>query len=147
MLDTQPVLTFLLCGASAMAHVLASFRQTRFLPQLTRSVVNRAALRPVPPPKGKIATPEDFLKAIGRETDTKVTAESWEALWKLDGQALKKAGLAVNDRRYILWSIEKYRQGHEPAEFAHRTKSKKKIRGWGPSVQNGKQNRSKRHKV
>ncbi|KAI0953170.1 hypothetical protein AcW1_007464 [Taiwanofungus camphoratus] len=59
---------------------------------------------------------------------------------------MKKAGLAVRDRRYILWSMEKYRRGEDPASFAHPPSPKKKIRGRGPAVQNGKRIRSRRHR-
>ncbi|KAH9891669.1 IGR protein motif-domain-containing protein [Cubamyces lactineus] len=115
-------------------------------PSLVRSLVNRAAQRPIPPPRGNIQTPEDFLKAIGRSAETKLTPESWEQLWHTDGPQLKKAGLAVKDRRYILWSMEKYRQGEDPADFAHPAKPAKKIRGRGPAVQNGKRLRSRRQR-
>ncbi|KAI8969625.1 IGR protein motif-domain-containing protein [Trametes punicea] len=115
-------------------------------PSLVRSLVNRAAQRPVPSPRGNITNPEDFLKAIGRSAETKLAVESWEQLWHTDGRQLKKAGLPVRDRRYILWSMEKYRQGQDPAEFAHPPKPEKKIRGRGPAVQNGKRLRSRRHR-
>ncbi|EED82311.1 predicted protein [Postia placenta Mad-698-R] len=85
---------------------------------------------------GAISSPSEFLKAIGRSADTKVTAETWKDLWAIDGLQLKKAGLAVRDRRYILWSMEKFRQGEDPAQFAHPPTPKKKIRGHGPAVQN-----------
>ncbi|KAF8073684.1 hypothetical protein FPV67DRAFT_1478911 [Lyophyllum atratum] len=137
------------------------------VPPLTRSIVNRAAARPVPPTRGidnllplapthvltsttpvteSITTPVDFLKAIGRSSETKVTVENWQDLWKLSGHDLRKSGLAVRDRRYILWCMEKYRSGLPIASFAHEPKPKKTIRGWGPSVQNGKRIRSRRLK-
>ncbi|KAH9854694.1 IGR protein motif-domain-containing protein [Lenzites betulinus] len=124
-------------------------------PSLVRTLVNRAAQRPVPPllkrvralaPLGNIATPEAFLKAIGRSAETKISPASWEELFHTDGPQLRKAGLSVEDRRYILWSVEKFRQGLEPSEFAHPPKPAKKIRGRGPSVQNGKKLRSRRHR-
>jgi hypothetical protein len=31
--------------------------------------------------------------------------------------------------RYILWSMEKFRLGEDPSDFAHAPKPKKKIRG------------------
>jgi len=89
------------------------------LPQIntfTRTLVTKVVTRPVPPLRDPntlpptvprfpgmdvIRGPQDFLKAIGREADTKVTAESWEELWKLNGQAMRKAGLSVRDRRYV----------------------------------------------
>ncbi|KAH9936335.1 trafficking protein Mon1-domain-containing protein [Fomitopsis serialis] len=93
---------------------------------------------------GSIASPQDFLKAIGRSADTKVTAESWEDLWKFDRIRLKEAGLETKDRRYVLWCMGKYRLGEDPSDFSHPPKPRKKIRGHGPAVQNGKRIRSKR---
>ncbi|KAI0039677.1 hypothetical protein FA95DRAFT_1503848 [Auriscalpium vulgare] len=134
------------------------------LPHLSRGLQSRAWARPLPPTRGTdfhrssvcrcpdalaagdINTPETFLKAIGRSSETKVSCNSWTDLWKLDGLALRKAGLPVRDRsRYILWAMEKYRRGLEPVEYAHEPREKKKIRGWGPAVQNGKRIRSRRH--
>ena len=43
----------------------------------------------------------------------------------------------ADTRRYLLWALEKYRQGGDPAKFAYDTKPKKKVRGWGPRVQKG----------
>jgi len=59
---------------------------------------------------------------------------------------LKKAGLAVRDRRYVLWAMEHYRQGDVPSDYAHEAKPKKKIRGHGPAVQFGKRIRSRRRR-
>ncbi|KAM5533472.1 hypothetical protein V8D89_012910 [Ganoderma adspersum] len=116
-----------------------------FLPSLTRSIVNRSAQRSAPLPCPGIRTPEAFLKAIGRSCETKLTSvQSWNQLWETNGFQLKKAGLGVRDRRYILWSMERFRQGEDPADFAHRAKPAKKIRGRGPTVQNGKRLRSRR---
>lgn len=50
---------------------------------------------------GTIATPQDFLKAIGRSSETKLTPESWEELFHTNGHQLRKAGLTVEDRRYV----------------------------------------------
>ncbi|EJT98821.1 hypothetical protein DACRYDRAFT_101820 [Dacryopinax primogenitus] len=95
---------------------------------------------PIPPrrPESGISTHEEFLGAIGRGAAGKVKVESWEGLFGLTGQGMKQAGVGVHDRRYILWALEKYRQGGNPKEFAIPPKPKKTIRGWGPSVQNGK---------
>ncbi|KAI0712145.1 hypothetical protein C8Q76DRAFT_768873 [Earliella scabrosa] len=128
-----------------MSLRLAARLQSVF-PSLARTVVNRAAQRPPPPPRGNITDAEAFLKAIGRSSETKLSVESWQELWQTNGFALKKAGLGVRDRRYILWCMEKFRQGEEPAEFAHTAKPAKKIRGRGPAVQNGKRLRSRRHR-
>ncbi|RXW24527.1 hypothetical protein EST38_g1351 [Candolleomyces aberdarensis] len=122
---------------------------SRPLALLTRSLATTTQQRPVPAPQagqGSIKTAEDFLKSIGRESESKVSPNSWTEFWGYDGQALRKAGLAVRDRRYILWCMEKYRQGLAPQEFAHQPQTKKTVRGWGPKVQDGKRIRSKRIK-
>mgnify|MGYP001758459853 FL=1 len=56
---------------------------------------------------------------------------------RLTTEKLKGAGVSVKDRKYLLWSLEKFRQGERPADFAHDVKKKKKVRGWGPRVQKG----------
>ncbi|PPR07114.1 hypothetical protein CVT24_010950 [Panaeolus cyanescens] len=114
----------------------------------TRTLLTTTVPR-VPPKREigeNITTPSAFLKAIGRESEKKVTSESWEEFWKLDGSALKIAGIAVRDRRYILWCMQKYRLGFPLGEFVHEASPKKTIRGWGPKVQNGKRIRSRRIK-
>ena len=86
------------------------------------------------------------MKAIGRSADAKVKAESWEDLWAMNRLRLKESGVDTKDRRcvirsctrvdtkafdrYILWCMGKFRQGLEPAQFAHPPKPKKKIRGY-----------------
>ncbi|KAF8551679.1 hypothetical protein OG21DRAFT_1478026 [Imleria badia] len=109
-----------------------------------RSIQNKAALRPVPLPQGDITTPQAFLSAIGRSADTKVTIDSWDAFWHTSGYDLKKAGVAVKDRRYVLWCMEKYRQKIPLEDFAHEPRPRKKIRGRGPRIQQGKLIRSRR---
>ncbi|KAI6129799.1 hypothetical protein EDD16DRAFT_1544197 [Pisolithus croceorrhizus] len=74
--------------------------------------------------RGKIATPQDFLKAIGRNSEKR----------HFGGMTV----YPVRDRRYILWCMEKFRQDLPIEQFAHEPKPKKKIRGWGPAVQHGK---------
>ncbi|KAL5482530.1 hypothetical protein ACEPAI_9124 [Sanghuangporus weigelae] len=125
------------------------FRQTQSavssaLRSQSRSFAVQASRKPIPEAKTDGLTTESFLTAIGRDAASKVKVASWEEFWSLDGHALKEAGLAVRDRRYILWCMEKFRQGYEPKEFAHPPTPKKKIRGHGPAVQNGKRNRSRR---
>jgi len=167
--------TYVTCNGSGHAQLEPFFQMSMLsgpssrlcsaIPSLARSVFNRAATRPVPPPQGihlpppaspnaltlqhgtdTIATPGDFLKAIGRSSETKVTVEKWEDFWKTSGHDLKKSGLGVRDRRYILWCMEKFRSGTPIKEFAHEARPKKTVRGWGPSVQNGKRLRSRRLK-
>ncbi|TDL17257.1 hypothetical protein BD410DRAFT_816541 [Rickenella mellea] len=113
------------------------------LPPLARSFQTHVP-KP-PPPTSRIQSAQGFLTAIGRSAESKLKVEDWEELWKLDGKGMKKMGLTIQDRRYILWAMEKFRQGEDPQKFWHPEKPKKTVRGRGPAVQNGKRIRSRRH--
>ncbi|KAG1822880.1 uncharacterized protein BJ212DRAFT_1331141 [Suillus subaureus] len=116
--------------------------QSRTVATTVRCNVPRRA--DIPSPRGKISTPQDFLKAIGRSSETKITIDSWDAFWRTSGWDMKNAGLSIQDRRYILWCMEKFRQNQPIEGFAHEERPKKKIRGRGPAVQFGKRIRSRR---
>ncbi|KZP31442.1 hypothetical protein FIBSPDRAFT_925705 [Athelia psychrophila] len=109
---------------------------------LRRSMTTALASRPtsskVPMPNDTIKTPSDFLKAIGRSSETKVKIEDWEEFWHASGLTFKAQGLAIRDRRYILWCMERYRQALDISTFAHPPKPPKKYRGWGARFQKGK---------
>ncbi|CAE6423299.1 unnamed protein product [Rhizoctonia solani] len=91
---------------------------------------------PLPPSSerlGKYQTPQDLLAAIGRSSETKLKVETWDDLWRMRGGEMKQAGLTPAERRYtaryILWALEKIRQGYDPAKIAIKEKPKKTIRG------------------
>jgi hypothetical protein len=114
---------------------------------LATDLVSRRPAERIPSPTDKIKTPADFLKAIGRSSETKVDIGDWAEFWNASRLTMKDKGVGVQDRRcgfsssrgfqelrnalhrYILWCIEKYRQGFKIKEFAHEPKPKKKIRG------------------
>jgi len=98
-------------------------------------------------PRGAYKSPADLLKSFGRSAETKLQVEDWKQLQNVTGLELRKSGMAIKDRRYILWALEKVRQGEDPSEFAHEPKTKKKVRGWGPRVQNGKLIKSRRKRM
>lgn len=68
----------------------------------------------------KITTPADFLKAIGRSCEKKLTIEDWAEFWNTSGITIKAKGLGVRDRRYvqlifgssdgllIIWTVDTY---------------------------------------
>ncbi|KAF7314504.1 IGR domain-containing protein [Mycena kentingensis (nom. inval.)] len=106
----------------------------------------------IPTETSKITSPEVFLKAIGRSSESKFKAEGmeWKEFWKHDGKKLKAAGVNVRDRRYILWCMQKYRL--RPLDeaiqtFAHEPPPPKKVRGWGPKRVDGKLIRSRRDRA
>jgi hypothetical protein len=94
----------------------------RLVPSFVRSLQTKATIRPVPPLTGdawslqpdfskssllylisfladSISTPRDFLSAIGRSSEKKLSFDTWEALWKVNRYHMKKAGVSVRDRR------------------------------------------------
>lgn len=84
------------------------------LPALTRSYyvrpvvpktldpkTHRVGLGPNCVPAPTIKAPADFLKYIGREAETKLSVETWNELWRMDGTAMKKAGVGIRDRRCV----------------------------------------------
>ncbi|PWN47281.1 hypothetical protein IE53DRAFT_390583 [Violaceomyces palustris] len=105
--------------------------------------VQRLARNPSPPPKGDFKSPTDFLTAISRprrdlasnSSCVSAVGEDWDNMFRLSSEKLKGAGVGIKERRYLLWALEKYRQGYSPEEFAHDVKPKKKVRGWGARVQ------------
>ncbi|KAJ7644012.1 hypothetical protein FB45DRAFT_896671 [Roridomyces roridus] len=106
-----------------MNSLLCASRLRSLLPRFSRPLSTR--VQPIPDPR----------------------VESWDELWSKNGLQLKSAGVGIRDRRYILWCMEKFRSGLPVSEFAHELKPKKPIRGWGPSVQNGKRIRSRRDRT
>lgn len=94
---------------------------------------------------GKIDSPKAFLQAISKprrdlasnSTCVSAVGEDWDQMFRLTSEKLKGEGVAVKDRKYLLWSLEKFRQGENPRDFAYDIKKKKKVRGWGPRVQKG----------
>ena len=52
---------------------------------------------------GRYHSPNELLAAIGRSSETKLKVETWDDLWRMRGEDMKKAGLAVAERRYVLY--------------------------------------------
>ena len=75
-------------------------------------------------PTGMTWTVELFLQRIARGCEAHVDKfESWEALFTARGAELKKLGIPVRERRWILRWTEHYRQGLEPL-FISKARSK-----------------------
>ncbi|KAE9405647.1 hypothetical protein BT96DRAFT_1015383 [Gymnopus androsaceus JB14] len=56
---------------------------------------------------------------------------AWEEFWHKSGLDMRKAGVAVRDRRYILWCMAKFRHGTPVEEFAHEAKKPKTMGALG----------------
>jgi hypothetical protein len=121
--DNQPTLTIFSlrkCHAFSMTTLQLRSLASRLwsaTPSLTRSINSRAVLTLVSPVSDSnvpsipqirsnrlesIKSPADFLKAIGRSCETKISVKSWDDFWKMDGSSFKKDGVPVRDRRYAL---------------------------------------------
>nr|ODN90591.1 hypothetical protein L203_01702 [Cryptococcus depauperatus CBS 7841] len=79
------------------------------------------------------STPEELLAKVGRNADKKLTAyaKSWETLNQVwfKTKKMKDSGLAVKERRYILWAFSRYSQGSPLSSFIRPPRLPKKFRG------------------
>ena len=113
-LPQKPLVTRHTCSMTILQLRSLVSRLWSATPSLTRSI-NRTAFKPVPSIRDpnvlstlqfrsnyleSIKSPADFLKAIGRSCETKMSVELWEDFWKMNGPLLKKDGVPVRDRRY-----------------------------------------------
>jgi len=44
----------------------------------------------------------DFLKAIGRSSETKLPIEDWDEFWNIDARSRIMKGMSVQDRRFVM---------------------------------------------
>ncbi|BGP19876.1 hypothetical protein JCM10213v2_008007 [Rhodosporidiobolus nylandii] len=89
---------------------------------------------------GPYQDPASILVASKRGLEQyadKLEEDGWQGLFTKTGTELRDLGMTVKESRYTLWLLERYRQGHDPANIAVPPTPKKTIRGWGPKVQNG----------
>ncbi|CAH7671757.1 hypothetical protein BY996DRAFT_7425789 [Phakopsora pachyrhizi] len=100
----------------------------------------------IPKPHHGVETVEGFLDSLRRPKileALKDKVKSWEELFELDSRSFKRskelsgAINLVRDRRYFFRALELFRQGLDPKVFSVGDRKPKKIRGWGPRVQNG----------
>ncbi|KAL3234959.1 Small ribosomal subunit protein mS41 [Nakaseomyces bracarensis] len=79
----------------------------------------------VPSPSKDIPDVSTFLKAIGRECgELEETFENkWENLFKWDSRVMKEKGVSVQQRRYILQQVQKFRNGEDIKEIKKGKKS------------------------
>lgn len=85
----------------------------------------KASLRIVPRPNSTIPDVSTFLKTIGRKCDEvlDVYGNTWENLFAWDSKMLKEKGVSVQQRKYILYQVEKLRKGEEVTEIKKGKKS------------------------
>ncbi|GAA6014546.1 hypothetical protein JCM10207_001640 [Rhodosporidiobolus poonsookiae] len=97
-----------------------------------------AVERRIPQPRGPYTDPSALLSVSKRCLESYADKfEDWPALFSKTSAELRDAGMTVKESRYLLWLLERYRQGHDPAKIAIPPTPKKTIRGHGPRVQNG----------
>eukprot|EP01126_Amoeba_proteus_P033098 TRINITY_DN323_c0_g1_i2.p1 TRINITY_DN323_c0_g1~~TRINITY_DN323_c0_g1_i2.p1 ORF type:complete len:209 (+),score=27.84 TRINITY_DN323_c0_g1_i2:84-710(+) len=82
--------------------------------------------RPVVPEARAGMTLKLFLKKIGRDSDKHTSLfTSWEHFFSCRTEQLKKLGIPIRERKYLLRWMEYYRQGWEPRLIPLRSKAKK----------------------
>ncbi|GAA5861970.1 hypothetical protein JCM8547_001542 [Rhodosporidiobolus lusitaniae] len=108
---------------------------------LSRSIHAPAAIdatKRIPRPRGRYTDTTSILAASKRGLEQYADKlGDWAELFGKTSTDLKDAGLTTKESRYLLWLLERYRHGHDPAQIAIPATKAKTIRGWGPKVQNG----------
>ncbi|KAH9820271.1 hypothetical protein DFH28DRAFT_1052584 [Melampsora americana] len=110
-----------------------------------KEFLNKPSPERIPKPHHEIETVESFLNSLKRPNliELKSKFQSWDEFFKSNRISLKSTSINPKERKYLLWSMERFRHGQDPKEFSIKLKKKKTIRGWGPRVQNGKRLRGK----
>ncbi|MBW0463848.1 hypothetical protein O181_003563 [Austropuccinia psidii MF-1] len=107
-----------------------------------RPFINKPSPPRIPKPHHGIETVERFLDSLRRpvlmELSNKI--KDWDQLFNLKRKDLIEDGTlsVARERRYLLRSLELFRQGLDPKAFSVGDRKPKKFRGWGPRVQHGK---------
>lgn len=73
----------------------------------------------VPKPTEKIPDVNKFLTTIGRNCSevTEIYENNWENLFTWDTKTLKDKGVTVQQRKYILMQVNKFRNGEDIQEL------------------------------
>ena len=89
-------------------------------------------------PSDGIDTPQKFLHAISKQPRRDLQADSsvveavgedWKAFFTMKSQSFEERGVGAKERKYILWAMERFRQGYNPYNIAYNPKPKKVVRG------------------
>ncbi|CAB4252361.1 similar to Saccharomyces cerevisiae YHR059W FYV4 Protein of unknown function, required for survival upon exposure to K1 killer toxin [Maudiozyma barnettii] len=70
---------------------------------------------PIPKQTEQIPDVASFLKTIGRNCNEFVDTyeNQWDNLFKWDSRVMKEKGIPTQQRKYILFQLEKFRDGEE----------------------------------
>lgn len=84
-----------------------------------------STMRMVPAPSKEIPDADTFLKTIGRECGElgETFENKWENLFTWDSRTMKEKGVGVQQRRYILHQVHRFRNGEEIREVKKGKKS------------------------
>lgn len=71
-------------------------------------------------------TVEKFLKTIGRGCEEHIDKiPDWWSLFNWKSEKLKEVGIPIRQRKWILYWVERYRQGFDPYYIPLRSHAKK----------------------
>lgn len=87
--------------------------------------VSATAHRVIPSPTSQIPDVTSFLTRIGRKCDevAELYENNWDNLFLWDSRVLKEKGVSVQQRRYILHQVEKFRKNEPVVEIKKGKKS------------------------
>lgn len=97
-------------------------------PRLLRTTTPRRLLstvKTIPKPTDRIPDVNRFLTIIGRNCNELADTyeNNWSNLFTWDSRVLKEKGVPVQQRRYILLQVEKFRQEGDVVEYKKGKKS------------------------
>ncbi|GAA5979278.1 hypothetical protein JCM11641_001980 [Rhodosporidiobolus odoratus] len=132
------------CTCARRALAISTPLRPSFSSQLPHRSLHAPAaipqLKRVPKPREPYSDPASILRVSQRGLEQyadKLEEAGWQGLFTQTSTELRDMGMTIKESRYLLWLLERYRQGHDPANVAVAPTPKKTIRGWGPKVQNG----------
>ncbi|GAA5827897.1 hypothetical protein JCM11251_007721 [Rhodosporidiobolus azoricus] len=139
----SPLASTCACARTSLAARLALRTSPAPLPTfISRRAIHAPAAfdqsKRIPAPRGSYTDVSSLLSASKRGLEQYADKlGEWNELFTKTSTDFKDAGMTVKQSRYLLWLLERYRQGADIAKVAVPPTPKKTIRGHGPRVQNG----------
>ncbi|PLW15239.1 hypothetical protein PCANC_11530 [Puccinia coronata f. sp. avenae] len=106
-----------------------------------QKLIHKISPKRIPNKQHGIDSVQTFLEALKRPTLITLATKfnNWDTFFHPTTKPDITKELPIpKERRYLLRSMELFRQGLDPKHFAVGPRKPKKFRGWGPRVQHGK---------
>lgn len=91
----------------------STFQRQGIAIRYLHSVRTRTIPTIIPKPSSEIPDTTTFLNVIGRNCNEFIDTyeNQWDNLFKWDSNTMKEKGIPTQQRKYILFQLEKYRSG------------------------------------